>query len=82
MALNSDGSYSFRQYDEVEDKPYVYKLTNPTHLRYVLPKQMNAISYSLPWVTQQMIDIISSLFNLVLDQATEVLYFVIPCYSL
>eukprot|EP01126_Amoeba_proteus_P050165 TRINITY_DN5906_c0_g1_i5.p1 TRINITY_DN5906_c0_g1~~TRINITY_DN5906_c0_g1_i5.p1 ORF type:complete len:491 (-),score=90.58 TRINITY_DN5906_c0_g1_i5:79-1347(-) len=59
MNLESDATYSYKIFDEVENKPYV------------LPKQMNGISYSLPWVTQNLLDLVGKCFNLVLDEIGE-----------
>jgi hypothetical protein len=43
--------------------------------RFVLPKQMNGVSYSVPWVTQQILEVISLFFNLVLDEGELARFF-------
>jgi len=59
MLVEDSGDFSYRQFDEVPNLPFV------------LPKHLNAFSYSMPILIEKVANLFSNFFNLALDQETE-----------
>jgi len=59
LNISKEGEFTWNKFTEVYDKPYI------------LPKNMNAISYSLPWVMETTTKLILDFFSLILEDNAE-----------
>lgn len=82
MVIEESGESQFKQFSEVDNVPYVIIHPFPSrccpHLipfmscfSFVLPKNLNAFSYSLPILAEKITHLLHNFFHLSLDEETE-----------